>query len=189
MTGVKDDAIIELFWQRNDEAITLTDRKYGKMIFTVCHNILHSKQDSEECQNSTYMKLWNAIPPEKPFSLKSFAARVARLCAIDRLRKDTRKKRVSNSPVHSLYDLDDAISSGTSVSDEFDIKKLAEIINGFLSTLSKDNLYIFVMSYYFCEKQEKIANNLSISRRTLNYRLSEMKKALKELLRKEGYLL
>ncbi len=61
-----DEAIIALYFDRNENAICETDKKYGKYLFTIANNIVNNLQDSEECLNDTYLKTWNAIPPAKP---------------------------------------------------------------------------------------------------------------------------
>ena len=34
-----DERIIELYWHRDENAITETDKKYGKMLFNIAYNI------------------------------------------------------------------------------------------------------------------------------------------------------
>lgn len=61
-----DEQLVELYCQRAADAISETDKKYGHFLFCIALNILHDAQDSEECQNDTYLGVWNAIPPTKP---------------------------------------------------------------------------------------------------------------------------
>ncbi|MCI9597325.1 MAG: hypothetical protein HFE75_08525 [Firmicutes bacterium] len=44
-----DERIIELFFQRSEEAIEELDAKYGTVCRKLSHNILGSQQDAEEC--------------------------------------------------------------------------------------------------------------------------------------------
>ena len=61
-----DLTIIELYFARNEKAIEETDKKYGKLCFSVANNILFNDEDSEECVNDTYLSVWNKIPPTRP---------------------------------------------------------------------------------------------------------------------------
>lgn len=51
---MKDHEIIELYWARNESAITATTEKYGNYCHTIAYNILRNKEDAEECANDTY---------------------------------------------------------------------------------------------------------------------------------------
>lgn len=66
-----DNAIIELFFARSEQAIRELDDKYGKICHSVSYNILHSRQDAEECVNDAYLGTWNAIPPVRPNPLRA----------------------------------------------------------------------------------------------------------------------
>ena len=58
-----DEKIIELFFNRSEQAIEEVDKKYGKTCHNISYNILHNKLDAEECVNDAYLGAWNAIPP------------------------------------------------------------------------------------------------------------------------------
>ena len=69
---ISDNEIIELFRQRNEKAIQMTEKKYGTLIYRIAYNILHDKDDCEECRNDVYLGLWNAIPPATPVVFPAF---------------------------------------------------------------------------------------------------------------------
>ena len=46
-----DLRIIELYFDRNEQAITETDTKYGKLCHSIAYNILNNHEDSKECVN------------------------------------------------------------------------------------------------------------------------------------------
>lgn len=48
-----DNAIIELFFARSEQAIQELDSKYGRVCHKLAYNILNSHQDAEECVNSS----------------------------------------------------------------------------------------------------------------------------------------
>ncbi len=79
---MEDERIIELYWNRDQRAIRETDGKYGKLLGGIAWNLLRSREDSEECVNDTYLRAWNAIPPQRPGALRAWLARITRSAAI-----------------------------------------------------------------------------------------------------------
>lgn len=73
---IADEQIIELYWQREERAIQETDKKHGQFLFRIAYNILHDRLDCEECQNDTYLGVWNAIPPTRPTVFRRLSRRL-----------------------------------------------------------------------------------------------------------------
>ena len=71
-----DRQIIELFFNRDEAALSETQEKYGKYCLKIAGNILEDVEDSKECVNDTWVTAWNRIPPLKPVSLKAFLGKV-----------------------------------------------------------------------------------------------------------------
>ena len=90
---MKDEDIICLFFRRNEDAIFQTQKKYGSYCFFVANTILRNQENSEECLNDTWLETWNAIPPQKPNTLKLFVAKITRNLALDKYRKQHALKR------------------------------------------------------------------------------------------------
>ena len=61
---MEDTAILDLYWARDERAITETQKSYGKYCYSIAYHILHDREDTEECLNDTWMRAWNAIPPK-----------------------------------------------------------------------------------------------------------------------------
>ncbi len=49
-----DVQIINLYFARDENAIAETKNKYENMCYSVAHNILYNREDSEECVNDTW---------------------------------------------------------------------------------------------------------------------------------------
>ena len=45
---MEDSAIVALYWERNESAITYTQEKYSRYLMKIAMNILMSEEDSEE---------------------------------------------------------------------------------------------------------------------------------------------
>ena len=87
-----DERIIELFFERSEEAVKALNIKYGRVCYSLSYNIVGNAQDAEECVNDTYLGVWNAVPPQKPNPLRSFVCRIARNLSISRYHANTARK-------------------------------------------------------------------------------------------------
>ena len=86
-----DNKIIELYFARDERAIEETRTSYGRLIYSVAYNILDSAPDSEECENDTYLRTWDSIPPTRPSILSAYLSRISRNLALNRLRDEKRE--------------------------------------------------------------------------------------------------
>ena len=130
--AVGDEQIVEMYWQRDPDAIQETDSKYGSLLWKVAYNLLCDAEDCEECQNDVYLDIWNAIPSTRPTSFAAFCMRIMKRIAIDRYREKTRKKRIPSQLTMSIEDLNNSISSGLSVEAEYDAKELSRMITDYV---------------------------------------------------------
>jgi len=184
---MKDEEIVELYFSRSENAISETALKYGNYCSYISQNILHSKEDAEECVNDAYLAVWNTIPPQKPEHILAYICRIVRNISITKYHSNTAKKRNSYYDT-ALDELDECIMSGLSVEDEIDARELSCLINIFLDTLSKENRVIFVWRYWFSDSVQDIAEKLGISSNNVSVRLSRIRSKLKKFLKKEGYV-
>ncbi len=187
--AISDWQIVELYWQRDEQAIKETDKKYGKYLLAVAYNIVHDTSDSEECLNDTYVGAWNSIPPARPNVLKAFLAAIMRRTAIDCYKAGKRQKRVASELAVSLSEVEDFISDGDDVYSETEAKELGRIISDFVRSLSERRMYIFMSRYYVARPIKEIARLLGCSESTVNKEIAVIKRDLKEKLEKEGYTL
>ena len=188
-TPLPDEAIVTLYWNRDETAIEETDFKYKNYLFSVIRNLLTDSMDCEECLNDTYLGTWNAIPPTKPAVLKAFLTTVARRAAIKRYHKGRKKTAVPCELTVSLSELEDFLSDDGEVDTAFDRETLGRVLSDFLRSLNTRKRYIFMSRYYIADSIEKIARELKVSRSTVNKELAAIRKSLKEKLESEGYCL
>lgn len=181
-----DDAIIELYWNRDERAIDETDLKYRRYLFSIAYNILYSNEDCEECLNDTYMGAWESIPPQRPLNLKAYLTTIARRVAINRYNEGKRDKRIPSNLTSSLDDLSFALSDDEIIDNE-DAERLGAIISSYLRSLSKRQRYIFMSRYYMAEPIERIAGDLNVSKSMINKEIALIKSGLKDALKREGY--
>lgn len=188
-TPLPDEAIVTLYWNRDETAIEETDFKYKNYLFSVIRNLLNDPMDCEECLNDTYLGTWNAIPPTKPAVLKAFLTTVARRAAIKRYHTARKKTAIPSELTVSLSELEDFLSDGGEAESDLDAAALGKVISEFLYSLDKRKRYIFMSRYYVAVSIEKIARELKVSRSTVNKELAAIRKSLKAKLESEGYRL
>ena len=184
---MEDKRIVELFWQRSDDAVAETQRVYGKQLTALALRVLGSAQDAEECVNDAYLGTWNAIPPQRPNPLLAFVCVLVRRYSIMRYRANTAKKR------NSLYDvavseLEHCLKSADDVEKEVEMKELARVIEEFLDTLSPKNRIVFMSRYWFTDSYERIAARTGLSEKNVSVRLVRIRKQLREYLAERGIL-
>ena len=182
-----DEAIVELYWERDERAIEETDRKYGAYLMTVAYRILQSREDSEECLNDTYLKTWNAIPPSRPSILRSFLSKIMRGTALDRYDERTRKKRVPAELCIPLSEVE-ALLPDLTEDDEAEARQISLILSEYLDGVNDRSLYMFVSRYFFVMPVREIAERLGVSESTVHKDLAAMREELRERLAEGGIL-
>ena len=90
---MEDQEIIRLYWDRDEAAIGATDEKYGAYCTAIALNILHRREDAEECVSDTYLRAWNAMPPQRPGRLSVFLGKITRNLSFSRYRVLYARKR------------------------------------------------------------------------------------------------
>lgn len=184
---MEDSQIVELYWQKNTDAIKETEGKYGAYCFTIANNILHSKEDSEECVNDTWLNAWNAIPPQKPSKLQMFLAKITRNLSLNRFIARTAEKRGSGEIMFVLDELAECLASESDVEDTYEFKELGQCIRLFVRGLPERDGNVFVRRYFFTESVAVIAKRYGLTENNVMVILSRVRKKLKTHLIKEGY--
>ena len=181
-----DEKIIDMYWERDPDAIQETDQKYGQLMRSVAYNILFDSLDCEECRNDAYLGIWNAIPSARPVAFSAFAVQIVRRIAINRYKEKSRMKRIPSQITISMEDLKKTISSGRSVEEVYEAKELGKMISAYIESLNERQQYIFIDRYYLAEPVEKTASDLSISVRTVYREIEKIKQGLKKHLEGNG---
>ena len=184
---MQDEEIIQLYFKRDESAIAMTEKAYGKYCFSVAENILHNPQDSEECVSDTWLRAWQSIPPQKPLRFKLFLAKIARNLAFDRYRMRHAEKRSGDEMAVVLDELEECIASNEDIEQEYEQKNLKEIINAFLRTLPTRERQIFLRRYFYAEPVKEIADTFGLNQNHVSVILKRTRKKLAEHLKKEGY--
>lgn len=184
---VKDSEITELYWQRSCEAIRQSDSKYGSYCMKIAENILHSREDSEECVSDTWLNAWNSIPPKRPDNLKLFFAKLTRNLAFSSYRINSAAKRGGGELTVVLDELSECIAAKSNVERDYEYAELGQCINAFVRLLPERECNIFVRRYFFTESVEEISERYNIKESNVYVILSRTREKLRRYLKKEWY--
>lgn len=185
---LSDEDIIELYWQRNEDAIRMTNEKYGKFLYRIAYRFLHDHSDCEECQNDTYHAVWHRIPPTRPSAFRAFLAGIMRNIAIDRFHEKTNQKKIPSEFCVSLEECEGFLSFDKSPDETLMAEELGKMISHFLRTLDEKDRYIFMSRFYLVEPIETIAKELHLSESAVYKKLAKLKRELHDYLAERGVL-
>lgn len=184
---MEDNDIVELYWQRDEKAVSETAAKYGNYLHSISYNILCNAEDAEECVNSAYNDAWNTIPPHRPSVLSTFLGKLIRRSSIDMWRSRGAEKRGGGTVAVAIDELEECVSGNDSVEDETERRELQEKLNVFLKELPKAERQVFMRRYWYMDSNKDIAERFSCSETRIRSMLYRTRKKLRKMLEKEGY--
>ena len=181
--------IIDLYWARSEAAISETANKYGHFCAAIAMNILHSNEDAAECVNDTYLKTWDAIPPQRPTFFSAFLGKITRNLALNKYRAQRTKKRGGGEMALIYSELEGSVPSKSNVEREYEASLAVEVINSWLRSVEKESRIIFVRRYWYLDSIQTIAKHFKMSESKVKSMLYRLRQALKTQLEKEGVTL
>ena len=183
---MEDSQIIDLYWARLEQAIQETDTKYGGYCRAIAHNILKSMEDSEECVSDTWLRAWNAMPPQRPSVLSAFLGRITRNLSLDRYKAARAEKRGGSSFPAALDELSECVPAGGSVEQTMDERELGQAIDRFLRTIPEKQCSLFLRRYWYGETVKDLAAEWGLSPNQMAKRMLRLRRSLKAELEREG---
>jgi len=184
---VDDAGIVQLYWDRDEQAIHATAGKYGNYCTSIAKNILENKEDAEECVNDTYLSAWNSMPPHRPSILSAFLGKITRNLSLNKYRHNTADRRGGREVTVVLDELLDLVSDTDSVEQEIDCQELINTINTFLSTLSAEKRGIFVRRYWYFDSISEIASRFGMTNNNVSVSLNRIRLKLHNYLLDRGF--
>lgn len=181
-----DRQIIALYNERSEAALTETANKYGRYCHAIAYNILFDAEDSEECVNDTWLRVWETIPPQCPDNLSAFLGKITRNLAINRYKHNRREKRGGGQMPLVLEELGECIPGADSTEETAGEALLVEVLNRFLAELSLEKRKIFMRRYWYMSSVKEIAEDFGMSESKVKMTLLRLRSRLKTFLEKEG---
>ena len=181
-----DDAkIIALYEARDEAAIAETQKKYDGYCHYIAERILPSREDAEECVNDAYHKAWNTIPPNNPEKLSVYLGMISRQTAINRYKAKNRDKRGGGRMEAVLDELTFCLHDKNE-HDIVDRIHLGNVLNAFLTDISKKNRVIFLRRYWYMDSIENISRVMGMTKSGVKMSLLRSRAKLKKYLKEEG---
>ncbi len=180
---MEDVRIIELYWARSQDAITQTKTKYGRLIFSIAMRILRVSEDALECENDTYLKAWNSMPPQRPDNLSAYLGKISRNLSLDRYEREHAQKRGGSQVPLILDELEECIPSAPDGGMPLELR---DLLNRFLESQTERARVLFVRRYWFGDSVKEIAEQYQLGESLVKMTLLRSRNALRALLEKEG---
>ena len=183
---MEDGTIIKLYWERSQQAIVESEKKYGPYCHTIARRILDREEDAEECVNDTWLHAWNAMPPHRPGILSAFFGKLTRNLSLDRWWRLRAAKRGGDRVEVALHELEDCLPDRRRPDEELEAGETAALISAFLRRQSREDRALFVRRYFHLEPLSDLADRFGMSVGQVKSRLHRMRGRLKRELEKEG---
>lgn len=182
-----DEQIVTLFFERSENAIRETEKKYGALCRSLAGNILKDPSDAEECVSDAYLRVWNLIPPQRPKFYKAYLCKLVKRICFDRVRYNGAKKRGEYAVC--LEELEELVASREDGPEGvLDREELRLAVNEFLKKQNDRARKIFLRRYWFSEPIPQIAAEMGEKEQRITAQLFRTREKLKEYLKKEGFL-
>ena len=183
---MEDTAIIDLYWARSQQAIAASEEKYGPYCHTIARRILDREEDAEECVNDTWLRAWNAMPPQRPGILSAFFGKLTRNLSLDRWRRNKAAKRGGSQVEIALHELEDCLPDRRSPDENLEAGETAALISAFLRRQSETDRALFVRRYFHLEPLDSLSRRFGMSMGQVKSKLHRMRGRLKLELEREG---
>ena len=159
---MEDEAIIELYFARDEKAITETANKYGTRCRRLGLRILGNPQDTEECCNDVWLKVWNTIPPQHPTHFGAYLVKLMRNAALNLYEKLHAEKRGGTQTAVLLDELAECLAAPDDVEAQITEAENGEMLRAFLQTVSEEAKNIFILRYVYMMPVKEIAEKYQI---------------------------
>ena len=183
-----DEKIIEMFFNRSEQAIRELDIKCVKLCRRLSYNIVNDRRDAEECVNDAYLGAWNAIPPARPSPLVSYILKIVRNISLNSYWRKEAAKRGGAYTI-AIEEIESCMADPKTVEAEIEARELARVIGDFLDTLSLENRVIFLRRYWFADSCRDIAGLTGLSEKNVSVRLARIRGKLKRYLAEREVLI
>ena len=178
----EDNHIIESFFDRDESAIQLTDRKYGRYLKKIARNIVKDARDAEECVWDVYFKVWNSIPPARPAHFRAYLVTLVRRSAISLCRRKQAEKRGGSYLEVPWEDCENLMAGQAQPEDAIEQKEAEERTERFLQSLPDRQRYIFLSRFYLGYEIREIAGKLNVKKSTVYAEIQRLKQQYQRMI-------
>ena len=182
-----NEKIVALFYERDEQALLQTQKKYNTYCLAIAQRIVGSHEDAEECVNDALLALWNSIPPDKPEPFLPYIAARVKNIAVSKSRANNAWKRGGNVQIVNDEILS-TLSDGHTLSEYYESRTAGKVINDFIGKLNKSERKVFILRYWYRASDKSIMEETGFSQSKIKSMLARLRKRLAEALEKEGII-
>ena len=183
---MEDHKIVALFWQRSEQALEETARKYGAYCHAIAGHILTDVTAAEETVNDAYLAAWNSIPPQRPNVLSAYIGKLTRRLAINRWKQQHAQKRGGDQVTLALEELAELADERQQPERQLEAAELSAILDRFVQSLRETERRVFVRRYWYLESIQEISRSFGFSESKTKSMLYRTRQKLADYLMKEG---
>ncbi|MCR4952244.1 MAG: hypothetical protein K6A40_13075 [Solobacterium sp.] len=176
---MEDYAIIEMFWQRDRQAMAETEKKYSEFCSYLTDRILADQKESEKCLAMTWLSAWESIPPARPSNLRIMLGRMTREAALKMYGSRPAERRGVGEIAQCLKEIRDITEPGEFTGDEDAVR---EKIRSFVNALAGEQRRLFIRRYWYMSDLREISREKGMTEDRMNEILSSLRLKLKEIL-------
>ena len=177
-----DQELLDLYFARSEEAVAATRMVYGPYCRAIALRVLGSEEDAEECLSDVWLRVWNAIPPERPDHFKGWLGVVTRNQALTLHRAKARQPRQADEAALEL-----ALDLSGGPEGEAEARELGRVISDFLAAQPEKNRNVFLRRYWYGDTVEEAARWAGWSVSRTKSALFRMRNKLRDYLKKEDF--
>jgi RNA polymerase sigma-70 factor (family 1) len=168
--------------QGSTKALELLHEEYSPMIYRSCRRFYLGHEDAEEVVQDVFLKIWNNRESIKlHLSFKAYICTISKNLILKSLQKkvlkETLDKYVNNVTI-----------SDTPI-EQMEVREIENLLEEIISKLPPRKQKIFLLNIYQEKSIEEIANELGLSRRTVESHIYQTRALLKAKLNINFFLL
>jgi len=185
---VDDHGIVQMYWDRDENAIVQTDKKYGNYCYSIAWQILEDREDADESVNDTYLGAWNSLPPHRPENLAAYLGKLTRRISLKRWRDARASKRGGGQTALALDELTECIPAAAQTERTLEQKELVRAVERFLHGLPQTEQQVFICRYWYLDSIAQISRRFHFSESKVKSMLHRTRERLKVRLIREGLI-
>ena len=173
-----DELLLKRLREGDSYAFTAIFSKYYRSLVLYCNSFITDRRECEDIVMNLFVKLWENRETLDIRSLKSFLLRCVRHDCLDAIKH----RKIEDSYAASFMIANDLNDSA--IDSYFLYDELEELIETALLSLDAKSVEAFRMSRWDGMKYDDIAQKMNVSRRTVEVRVTNVIKKLREIIKK-----
>jgi RNA polymerase sigma-70 factor (ECF subfamily) len=185
-TILKDATLVRGCVKGNEEALSTLYFRYSAIILNHLYRMVHNRIEAEDLTEETFFRVWSkaSLYDERKGSFKTWLFRMASRLAINRLRKTSRREKLSAQIPLMDQDVEDNSTSPVASAHASESRKL---VHRALSTLKEKDRAIISLRHFEGIGEHEVAEILGIPKGTVKSRTYYAVRRLKSALESLGF--